>query len=507
MPQLALQQESPGPHEIGPQGVMPPAPPAPANPPVVVVVVVVVGPLLPVVTPDVVVMAVPVEGPVVTALLELPPEPAVPDPPPPPMPSLPPISLPPHAAKISPARSQGRTLNITYLQRTKHTRQRPTPLSKPQAGASRVTQIDAARYRAGTPMSNRDQDRSLREQLEQRLLGMAGKLPTSSLGRLGRTAMAGLRGGRLAWRSKSAEAKPLDVDALAALVASVGQLKGIAMKAGQMLSYLDLPLSPELRSALAVLQTHSPPMRFEVVSEIIERELGEQAPALLSQMNSTPAAAASIGQVHRARIPGPRADIEVAVKVQYPGIQDALAADFRTASIGKNFAALIVPGASVDAIVGQARQAVLEECDYLREARYQERFAKIYEGHPTLTVPAVHGPYCSGRVLTTSWVEGLRFDDFLATNPLSSERDRIGQAIFEFYVGTLFRHGLYNWDPHPGNYVFCPDGRIGMLDYGSTREFERPFVDKLARLTTAVHTDTREALHAALIDLGMVREN
>ncbi len=356
-------------------------------------------------------------------------------------------------------------------------------------------------------MSNRDQDRSLREQLEQRLLGMAGKLPTSSLGRLGRTAMAGLRGGRLAWRSKSAEAKPLDVDALAALVASVGQLKGIAMKAGQMLSYLDLPLSPELRSALAVLQTHSPPMRFEVVSEIIERELGEQAPALLSQMNSTPAAAASIGQVHRARIPGPRADIEVAVKVQYPGIQDALAADFRTASIGKNFAALIVPGASVDAIVGQARQAVLEECDYLREARYQERFAKIYEGHPTLTVPAVHGPYCSGRVLTTSWVEGLRFDDFLATNPLSSERDRIGQAIFEFYVGTLFRHGLYNWDPHPGNYVFCPDGRIGMLDYGSTREFDRPFVDKLARLTTAVHTDTREALHAALIDLGMVREN
>src|SRR6266542_5782554 len=145
-----------------------------------------------------------------------------------------------------------------------------------------------------------DRDRSLREQLEERLLGLGSKLPTSSLGRLGRTALAGLRGGRLAWRSRSGEDKPLDIDALAALVASVGQLKGLAMKAGQLLSYLDVPLSPELRSALAVLQTHSPPMRSERVAEIVQRELGENATALLSQMSREPAAAASIGQVHRA---------------------------------------------------------------------------------------------------------------------------------------------------------------------------------------------------------------
>src|SRR5258705_6147476 len=123
-----------------------------------------------------------------------------------------------------------------------------------------------------------DRDRALREELERRLLALGSKLPTSSLGRLGRTALAGLRGGRLVWRSRGEEPMPLDVDSLAALVASVGQLKGVSMKAGQLLSYLDLPLPPELRSALAVLQTHSPAMSFERVAEVVKRELGANAP-------------------------------------------------------------------------------------------------------------------------------------------------------------------------------------------------------------------------------------
>jgi predicted unusual protein kinase regulating ubiquinone biosynthesis (AarF/ABC1/UbiB family) len=116
----------------------------------------------------------------------------------------------------------------------------------------------------------------------------------------------------------------------------------------------------------------------------------------------------------------------------------------------------------------------------------------------------VHRTYCSRRVLTTSWVDGLRFDDFVATTSPGSDRDRFGEALFEFYVGTLFRHGLYNWDPHPGNYVFRGDGRLAMLDYGSTREFDRAFVQKLSALTRAVHVDTRAALHSALVELGMV---
>src|SRR5499433_2811240 len=347
-------------------------------------------------------------------------------------------------------------------------------------------------------------DRSLRDELERRLLALGDSLPTSSLGRLGRTALAGLRGGRIAWRAKQGEQQPTDIDALAAVVASIGQLKGIAMKSGQLLSYLDLPLPPEMRSALAVLQTHSPPMAFERVTEIVKAELGGRAATLLEHMAPVPAAAASIGQVHRASLPN---GTQVAVKVQYPGIEKAITSDFRAAAVIKRFVGLIAPGASVDAVVREARRALLEECNYEREALYQERFARIYSDHPVLAVPAVHRRYCSRRVLTTSWVDGLRFDDFVAATPTGLERDRFGEALFEFYLGTLFRHGLYNWDPHPGNYIFRGDGRLAMLDYGSTREFDRAFVQKLAALTRAVHTDTHAALHAALVNLDMVPNN
>jgi predicted unusual protein kinase regulating ubiquinone biosynthesis (AarF/ABC1/UbiB family) len=348
-----------------------------------------------------------------------------------------------------------------------------------------------------------DRDRSLREELERRLLALKSDLPTSSLGRLGRTALAGLRGGRLAWRSKGQEPASLDADALAAIVASVGQLKGVAMKAGQLLSYLDLPLPPELRSALAVLQTHSPAMSFEQVTEIVTRELGAGAATLLAHMDPAPAAAASIGQVHRSTLPG---GVAVAVKVQYPDIEKAIVNDFRSAAVGTGFVGLLVPRSNVDGIVREARRAILEECDYEREATYQERFARIYEHHPTLVVPATHRSFCSRHVLTTTWMDGIRFDAFLSTNPPQAERDRLGEALFEFYVGTLFQHGLYNWDPHPGNYVVQHDGRLAMLDYGSTREFDRAFVQKLAALTSAVHADERDALHRSLVEFGMVRE-
>jgi predicted unusual protein kinase regulating ubiquinone biosynthesis (AarF/ABC1/UbiB family) len=219
-------------------------------------------------------------------------------------------------------------------------------------------------------------------------------------------------------------------------------------------------------------------------------------------MEPAPRAAASIGQVHRATLPE---GVSVAVKIQYPGIESAIAADFRSAAFATNFASVFAPGANVEAVLQELRRALLDECDYQREAGFQQRFADIYAGHETLAVPEVHRAYGAHRVLTTTWVEGLRFDEYLATNPPASERNRVGEALFEFYVGTLFRHGIYNWDPHPGNYIFCPGGRVAMLDYGSTREFDGGFVAKLAALSRAVHADTHDALYQAFAALGMFK--
>lgn len=306
----------------------------------------------------------------------------------------------------------------------------------------------------------------------------------------------------LAARRGDAE-REVDVEAIAKIVGSIAQLKGITMKVGQIMSYIDIALPDELRDALSVLQTHAQPMPIEQVRHIVREELGARADELLVNLEADPIAAASIGQVHRSRLASGK---EVAVKVQYPEVESAIKSDFKPAAIGTTISSIVYPGAEIDDFIAEARERFLEECDYRHEAAAQKRFAAIYDGHPVILVPAIHDAYCSRRVLTSSWLDGSRFDTFLAGNPSQPTRDGIGEALFDFYVGSLFQHALYNCDPHPGNYLFLEDGRVGMLDYGCTRAFEPGFVDKLAQLTRAVHRDERELLHHAFLDLGMVQD-
>ncbi len=349
---------------------------------------------------------------------------------------------------------------------------------------------------------------ALKEEMIRELMGAAGeKVPTSSFGRIGRTAFAVLRSGRMiaaGKRRKKGDDQDMDMEKMVKIITSVGRLKGVAMKMGQIMSYIDMAMPEELRDALSVLQTHAQPMPFARVRELVTSELGENGRRLLERMEEIPISSASIGQVHKAKLPD---GALVAVKIQYPEIARAIEADFGPASIGTKMASLFYPHAKIDNFVAEARERFLEECDYLHEAHSQNRFHELYSDHPTLIVPAVHGDFCSQRVLTTTFVNGLEFDGFLKTNPPQEERNRIGEALFEFYLGSLFRHQLYNCDPHPGNYLFLDDGRIAMLDHGCTRQFETKFVAKLANLTRAVHEDNRQSIHQALVKLKMVRDD
>lgn len=351
---------------------------------------------------------------------------------------------------------------------------------------------------------SRDQD-NVRDQIVQRLLAGRRKLPTSSIGRLGRTAATAVRTGRMMLGRRFGPGDgEVDLDALAKIVASIGQLKGITMKVGQIMSYVDIALPDDLRAALSALQTHAQPMPTEQVRTILHEQLGQRSDALLARLEEKPLAAASIGQVHKSTLPD---GTVVAVKVQYPEAADAIRSDFKPTAIGTTISSIVYPGADIDGFIEEARARFLEECDYEHEASAQSRFASLFADHPVIAVPAVHQEYCSARVLTTTWLDGVQLDTFLARDPDQPTRDRIGEALFAFYVGSLFEHRLYNCDPHPGNYLFLPDGRIGMLDYGCTRHFDAPFVAKLMQLTRAVHSDEHEALHRAFLDLGMVSGN
>jgi predicted unusual protein kinase regulating ubiquinone biosynthesis (AarF/ABC1/UbiB family) len=224
--------------------------------------------------------------------------------------------------------------------------------------------------------------RALREMLTARLLGAAnGRLPTSALGRLGKAALAGLRGRKLFWGGDPGE---VDASNLLALVGSIGELKGTAMKIGQIMSYIDVDLPDELRAALSALQTASPPMSWDTVRAIVSAELGDRAPALLSRMEPVPIAAASIGQVHRAALPD---GTRVAVKVRYPDIDKAIAADFVPAALGGVMASIIFPGAKVDSMMRELRERLLAECDYAAEARARARFCEDKRALMKLTLP------------------------------------------------------------------------------------------------------------------------
>ena len=333
-------------------------------------------------------------------------------------------------------------------------------------------------------------------------------IPTSSLGRMRRAAIAGARvglgglAGRL--RGRGLNLGALSPEALARLVESFGELKGVAMKLGQILSYVDGSLAPEARQLLAVLQRHSQPTPFAQIEQTIREDLGPRAQALIARLDHEPVAAASIGQVHRAvHEDGTR----VAVKVQHPGIEAAIRADFKTAAIGKIMARAFAPGVDIAGVIEEAQARFLEECDYALEARRQARFVELFADHESIAIPAVHLDWCAPRVLTTAWCEGADLEVFLLSQPHSEARERAARSLYEFYVGTLYRHGLFNADPHPGNLLFSTEGRVTILDHGCVREFERDTVVALVRLSRAVRDDDARRIQAALGAIGMPDPN
>ena len=304
-------------------------------------------------------------------------------------------------------------------------------------------------------------------------------------------------------RSRQGQESPLsehDLAKLEALVARLGDLKGLPMKLGQIMSYLELDLPEEARRLLAYLQKQSPGTPFAKVEETLRADLGGRAGDLLSSLERSPVSIASIGQVHRAKLPD---GTEVAVKVRHPEMDTAIRADFRAANVGTRMAGLVLPGMGATArdFVVELEARLLEECDYQLEAERQRLFGSIFAGHPTILVPAVHDEWCGPRVLTTTWQTGRDFETLCATAS-QEERNRVGAALFDFYVGTLYRRGLFHADPHPGNYEFCPDGRVVIFDYGCVRVFEPGVARSFAELADAVRADNRARTVSALRGLG-----
>jgi predicted unusual protein kinase regulating ubiquinone biosynthesis (AarF/ABC1/UbiB family) len=250
------------------------------------------------------------------------------------------------------------------------------------------------------------------------------------------------------------------------VTATLGTMKGVMVKLGQMASYVDDGLAPSVRRTLSRLQDSVPPMSPELAAGVIDEELGRPPDRLFARWDPEPIAAASIGQVHRAITHG---GLAVAVKVQYPGIAEMMAADLDNVSLLRRMLRVTAPSQDVDGLIAELRERVLEELDYRREAANQQTLHEYYAGHPTISVPAIVPDLSARRVVTSELVTGARFADVVGWP--QHERDLAGETLYRFVFRSLYEVHAFNGDPHPGNYLFHGDGKITFLDFGMVKHF------------------------------------
>jgi predicted unusual protein kinase regulating ubiquinone biosynthesis (AarF/ABC1/UbiB family) len=253
---------------------------------------------------------------------------------------------------------------------------------------------------------------------------------------------------------------------------TLGELKGLALKVGQTLSYVDgiLPAqaTDAYQKALAKLQNMAPTVSFDEIKAELERGLGRSLDEAFVRFEREPIAAASIGQVHRGTIVLDGVEHDVAVKVQFPGIDKALGSDLKNLEVIRPVLAMMAPGADTSGGMDEVVTRLREELDYLHEASNQERFRALVEGYPDVVVPKVFRSHCAHNVLTTEFIRGRSIRE-VAQDGDQALRDRVGQAIFRFTLGNAFTKGVFNTDPHPGNYIVQPDGQVAFLDFGSVK--------------------------------------
>lgn len=333
----------------------------------------------------------------------------------------------------------------------------------------------------------------------------------AGIARLSAGAGAGYMGAKIrGLRDDDAEQR-FHTETATKLLDLLGGMKGAAMKLGQLASFVDLDLPPEVQAVyhevLADLRSAAPPVDAKAIAGVVTEQFGAPPERVFADWDPAPLASASIGQVHRAALPDGTA---VAVKVQYPGVAEAVEADLQNVEAFAPLARLAMPNLQIKPLLEELRTRIADELDYQREAAYQQAFAERYDGHPFVRVPKVLPDWCRPRVLTSELMTGWDFERFLA-EAAPDERRQAAEILFRFTFGSLHRFRLFHGDPHPGNYLFPtgPDGRwdgtLVVLDFGSVKPFSSLARDQIHRQVRASMRGDAGDLLAALTDAGFVR--
>ena len=327
------------------------------------------------------------------------------------------------------------------------------------------------------------------------------KLASLPVGMAGRAALG--IGKRLTGKSKDDVNAELMEKAANQLFNVLGELKGGAMKVGQALSVLEAAIPEEFgepyREALTKLQKDAPPLSAEKVHRVLDGQLGTKWRARFTSFDDEPVASASIGQVHKGVWSDGR---EVAVKIQYPGADEALRADLKTMRRMTTVLRQLAPGADVQAVVDELIERTEMELDYRLEADNQRAFAKAYEGHPHFLIPHVVGS--APKVMVSEWTEGKSMAEIIRKGT-PDERDLCGTRLFELTFDAPARVGMMHGDAHPGNFMMMADGRMTVIDFGAVAPLPDGLPAELGMMIRYAMEKNYDLLLPAMERIGFIR--
>jgi predicted unusual protein kinase regulating ubiquinone biosynthesis (AarF/ABC1/UbiB family) len=278
------------------------------------------------------------------------------------------------------------------------------------------------------------------------------------------------------------------------------------MKLGQVMSFLDVGLVPEehreeFQRKLGALRDAAPKVRFADMRKVIESELGEKLGETFAEFDDEPIAAASIGQVYQARLHDGRL---VAVKVQYPGVAAAVRADMQNLGMILRLMKRIAPGLDVKNTADEIRSRIYDELDYELEAQNQRALARIFRDHPFIVVPDVVTSLSREKVMVSDFVAGAGFDSVKEAD--QETRDRVGEIVFRFYFGCMYRHRQFSGDPHPGNFLLLPDDRVAFLDFGLFKVMPRNLIELELETQRAGHEGNAQRLWEIWAEGGLLKQ-
>jgi predicted unusual protein kinase regulating ubiquinone biosynthesis (AarF/ABC1/UbiB family) len=280
------------------------------------------------------------------------------------------------------------------------------------------------------------------------------------------------------------------------LGAQLRRMRGGGAKIAQFLSMLALERD-RTQGALGTLREGARAVPFARVRKVVERELDAPLRELFADVDEQPLAISSLGQVHRART---HDGADVAVKVQHPDVADAIEVDLRNLGVVSPLLGRLAPGVDARALLAEVRERISDELDYEIEAQHQRRLARRFRGHPHVRVAAVHTELCARRVLVTDYVEGVGPHEIERLG--EAERDRVGEVVLRFFFGLVWRDGVVAGDPHPDNCLLCPDGRVGLVDFGLVRDLDAGYVDGERGVMRAIAARDPQSVHDGLSTLG-----